>query len=226
MDMENFLYAASELGGAFFVTLGLVVCVVPLAFLCGALACWARQSRIRMISKTADFYVLVFRSTPLLVQLFVLYYGLSQFEAIRQSFFWVVLRDPYFCAVLAMGVCAGAYVAEIMRGALASVPKGVKEAGAALGLSKIKTFCLITVPIAARNALPAYGNEIIVTIKSTSLASTVTVMELTGTAKDLMSETYAVIEIFCMVAAIYLIINAIVMGVFKLIDMRYALIRN
>lgn len=226
MDVENFLYAASELTGAFFVTLGLVICVIPLAFLCGALACWARQSRFRVISKTADLYVLVFRSTPLLVQLFVLYYGLSQFEAIRQSFLWVVLRDPYFCAVLAMGVCAGAYVAEIMRGALASVPKGVKEAGAALGLTRIKTFCLITVPIAARNALPAYGNEIIVTIKSTSLASTVTVMELTGTAKDLMSETYAVIEIFCMVAAIYLIINAIVMGVFKLIDMRYALIRN
>lgn len=226
MDMEAFLHAASRLSGAFLVTLSLVMCVIPLALFFGAMATWARRSSYRSLSRVADLYVLVFRSTPLLVQLFVLYYGISQFEAVRSSWVWFVLRDPYACAVMAMAICAGAYAAEVMRGALAAVPKGALEAGAALGLSKFKVFYLITLPIAARSALPAYGNEVIVTIKSTSLASTVTVMELTGTAKDLMSETYAVIEVFCMVALVYLVLNAAVMLSFKLANNAFSMERR
>lgn len=226
MDMESFIDAALKLSGAFLVTLSLVICVVPLAFLFGALATWARRSTSKGLRIVADLYVLVFRSTPLLVQLFVLYYGLSQFEIVRNSWAWLLLRDPYVCAVMAMAICAGAYAAEIMRGALASVPKGTIEAGTALGLSKLKVFFLITLPIAARRALPAYGNEVIITIKSTSLASTVTVMELTGVAKDLMSETYAVIEVFCMVAAIYLALNVLVMLIFKQLDNAFSIARH
>ena len=112
-----------------------------------------------------------------------------------------------------LSLCSGAYTAEVMRGGLAAVPKGAIEAARALGLSSIKVFFLVTAPIAVRRALPAYSNEIVVSLKATSLASTITVMELTGVAKDLMSETFAVIQVFCMVAAIYLVINsALILG--------------
>ena len=129
-----------------------------------------------------------------------------------------MLKDPFACAVIAMSVCAGAYTAEVMRGGLAAVPEGAIEAARALGLSRFKTFLLVTMPIAIRRALPAYSNEIVVTLKSTSLACTITVMELTGVAKDLMSQTFAVIEVFCMVALIYLIINMVLIFLLQQVE--------
>ncbi|MFS8047311.1 ABC transporter permease [Rhizobium sp. BR 314] len=223
MDTEQFLYIAGELLGASTATLGLTACVVPLAFGFGALASWARCSRHRIPQRLADLYVLIFRSTPMLVQLFVLYYGLSQFEMVRSSFVWPLLRNPYICAVFAMAIGSGAYVAEVIRGALGAVPKGTAEAGTSLGLTRVKTFFLITLPIAARSAIPASSSEIVITIKATSLASTVTIMELTGTARDLMSETYDVIEVFVMVSAIYLILNAVIMLLFRTVEARFSI---
>jgi len=223
MDTEEFLYIAGKLLGASMATLSLTACVVPLAFGFGALASWARCSRHRILRALADLYVLIFRSTPMLVQLFVLYYGLSQFEAVRSSFIWPVLRDPYVCAVFAMAIGSGAYVAEVMRGALGAVPKGATEASTSLGMTRIKTFFLITLPIATRSAIPASSSEIVIAIKATSLASTVTIMELTGTARDLMGETYDVIEVFVMVSAIYLVLNASIMLLFRTIEARFTI---
>ncbi len=213
MDFETTLHVASELAGAIWVTLALAAATLPLGFVLAGVATWARASRHRSLRAIASAYVLAFRSTPLLVQIFVLYYGLSQFAWLRESPAWILLREPFACAVIAMSLCSGAYTAEVMRGGLAAVPKGAIEAARALGLSSIKVFFLVTAPIAVRRALPAYSNEIVVTLKATSLASTITVMELTGVAKDLMSETFAVIQVFCMVAAIYLVINsALILG--------------
>lgn len=110
-----------------------------------------------------------------------------------------------------------------MRGALGAVPKGVTEASTSLGMTRIKTFFLITLPIAARSAIPASSSEIVIAIKATSLASTVTIMELTGTARDLMSETYDVIEVFVMVSAIYLVLNAAIMLLFRTIEARFTI---
>lgn len=219
MDLETTLHVATELAGAIWVTLALAAATLPLGFIFAALATWARNSRYRIVRGVASGYVLVFRSTPLLVQIFVLYYGLSQFAWLRASPAWIVLRDPFACAVIAMSLCAGAYTAEVMRGGLAAVPQGAIEAARALGLSRFKTFFLVTAPIAMRRALPAYSNEIIVTLKSTSLACTITVMELTGVAKDLMSQTFAVIEVFCMVAAIYLAINMILIFALRALEL-------
>ncbi|SDA96738.1 ABC transporter permease subunit [Sinorhizobium sp. NFACC03] len=213
MDFETTLHVASELAGVIWVTLALAAATLPLGFVLAGVATWARASRHRSLRAIASAYVLAFRSTPLLVQIFVLYYGLSQFAWLRESPAWILLREPFACAVIAMSLCSGAYTAEVMRGGLAAVPKGAIEAARALGLSSIKVFFLVTAPIAVRRALPAYSNEIVVTLKATSLASTITVMELTGVAKDLMSETFAVIQVFCMVAAIYLVINsALILG--------------
>lgn len=213
MDFETTLHVASELAGAIWVTLALAAATLPLGFVLAGIATWARASRHGSLRAIASAYVLAFRSTPLLVQIFVLYYGLSQFAWLRESPAWILLREPFACAVIAMSLCSGAYTAEVMRGGLAAVPKGAIEAARALGLSSIKVFFLVTAPIAVRRALPAYSNEIVVSLKATSLASTITVMELTGVAKDLMSKTFAVIQVFCMVAAIYLVINsALILG--------------
>lgn len=218
MDLETALHVAGELAGAIWVTLALAAVTLPLGLILAGLATWARRSRYRVLRGVASAYVLAFRSIPLLVQIFVLYYGLSQFAWLRASPVWILLKDPFACAVIAMSVCAGAYTAEVMRGGLAAVPQGAIEAARALGLSAFKTFLLVTMPIAIRRTLPAYSNEIVVTLKSTSLACTITVMELTGVAKDLMSQTFAVIEVFCMVALIYLIINMVLIFALRLIE--------
>lgn len=218
MDFETTLHVAMELVGAIWMTLALAAATLPLAFVFAALATWARGSRYRLLRALADGYVLAFRSTPLLVQIFLLYYGLSQFAWLRASPLWLLLREPFACAIIAMSLCGGAYTAEVMRGGLAAVPVGVIEAARALGLSRLRIFWLVTAPIAIRRALPAYSNEIVVTLKSTSLACTITVMELTGVAKDLMSQTFAVIEVFCMVAAIYLAINMILIFLLRRLE--------
>lgn len=222
MDFETTLHVASELAGAIWVTLALAAATLPLGFVLAGIATWARASRHASLRAIASAYVLAFRSTPLLVQIFVLYYGLSQFAWLRESPAWFLLKEPFACAVLAMSLCSGAYTAEVMRGGLAAVPKGAIEAVRALGLSPFKVLFLVTAPIAVRRALPAYSNEIVVTLKATSLASTITVMELTGVAKDLMSETFAVIQVFCMVAAIYLAINTILIFALRSLEIYLA----
>lgn len=204
MTVEVLLKVLIELARALPLTLALVFCSIPLSLDVALSLAFARSARARPLRWFAETYVLVFRSTPLLVQIFLLYYGLSQFPWLRASPLWAVLREPFWCAVIAIGFCSGAYVAEVMRGGLKAVPPGLVEASRSLGLSRPKAFFLVTAPVALRQALPAYGNEVIVLLKATSLASTITIMELTGTAKHLMSETFAVLEVFAIAALLYL----------------------
>lgn len=149
-------------------------------------------------------YTYVFRGTPMLVQLFLLYYGLSQIEAVRQSIFWGVLRDPFWCALIAFSLNSAAHTTEIFRRGLQSVPKGVLEAGAALGLGRFQRAYLLAFPIAFRTSLPAYGNEVVGMLKGSSLASTVTLLEVTGLSRQMVSDTFAPYEIFLAAAFIYL----------------------
>lgn len=166
-----------------------------------------RASGIAPLAWTARLYVFLFRGSPLLVQIYLIYYGLSQFHDIRSSFAWPLLREPYACAVLALMLNTGAYGSEIIRGGLMSVPHGQIEAARACGMSKSLTLRRITLPLAFRQALPAYGNELILMVKSTSLASIITLMEITGVAAKIISETYRAIEVFVVAGAIYLAIN-------------------
>lgn len=169
-----------------------------------------RLSGIKPLEWLAGFYVFVFRGTPLLVQMFLIYYGLSQFPEIRQSFLWVFLREPYWCAILAFILNTAAYGSEIVRGGLLAVPFGEVEAARAFGMSGLLLFRRVVFPIALRQALPAYGNEIILMIKATSLASIITLMEVTGIAQRLISETFRAVEVFVCAGAIYLVINFII----------------
>ena len=152
----------------------------------------------------------VFRGTPLLVQIFLIYYGLGQFEAIRDSFLWTFFREPFWCAILALTLNTGAYTSEIIRGGIQSVPWGQVEAARACGMSRLLLFRRIVLPIALRQALPAYGNEVILMVKSSSLASTITLLEVTGIARGIIAKTFAPVEIFIVAGAIYLAINFLV----------------
>ncbi len=155
----------------------------------------------------ARAYVFIFRGTPLLVQIFLIYYGLGQFGGVRESVLWPILREPYWCAILAMMLNTGAYGSEILRGAIQSVPHGQVEAARACGMGRFLTFRRIVVPIAVRQALPAYGNEVILMVKASSLASTITLLEVTGIARKVIAQTFAVFEVFIVAGAIYLVLN-------------------
>ncbi len=153
----------------------------------------------------AQVYIYIFRGTPILVQIFIIYYGLPQFEAIRESVFWQVLREPTGCAIVALTLNTGAYVSEILRGGVLGVDKGLLEAGSALGMSARQKFIYITAPIATRLSLPAYSNDIISLLKSTALASTITITDMTGIARTIVADTYAPYEIFISLAIVYMI---------------------
>lgn len=162
------------------------------------------------LSWPAQAYIYVFRGTPILVQIFIVYYGFPQLEMIRESGLWPVFREPFGCAVFALSLNTGAYVSEILRGGVQGVDRGVLEAGEALGLSRTQRFFYLTTPIATRLALPAYGNDIISLLKSTALASTITLMDMTGIARTIVAQTYAPYEIFISLAIVYMVLTFLI----------------
>ncbi|WP_421683147.1 ABC transporter permease [Stutzerimonas urumqiensis] len=178
----------------------------------------ARASRHPLVRALPYGYIFFFRGTPLLVQLFLVYYGLAQFEVVRQSFLWTYLRDPYWCAVITMTMHTAAYIAEILRGAIQSVPQGEVEAARALGMSRSQTLWHILLPRAARIGLPAYSNEVILMLKASALASTITLLELTGMARKVAARTYMYEEMFVVAGVIYLIIAFVLMQGFKRLE--------
>jgi octopine/nopaline transport system permease protein len=192
-------------------TLNLAFVSVALGAILATALALMRMSGNPVLDAVARAYTFVFRGTPLLVQIFLIYYGLGQFRPTLDAWgLWTFFREPYWCAVLALTLNTGAYAGEIFRGGLQAVPANQVEAARACGMSGILLFRRIIFPIAARQALPAYGNEIILMVKATSLASIITMMELTGIAHKLISQTFRAVEIFIVAGAIYLALNFIV----------------
>jgi polar amino acid transport system permease protein len=165
-------------------------------------------------------YIFAFRGTPILVQIFVIYHGLPQFDLIRESIFWPIFRDPFGCSVVALSLNSAAYVAEILRGGILGVDKGLHEAGKALGLSPKDRFIYVTTPIAVRLAIPAYSNDVVSMLKATALASTVTLFDITGVARTIVSETFAPYEIFISAALIYLVLTLMIQKGFTIFERR------
>lgn len=203
-------------------TLGLLVLSQLGGFFLGVGICAARLSGVRGLRRTALIYIGFFRGTPALVQLFVVYYGLAQFELVRESPLWILLRDPFWCCVIAFAMNSGAYTAEIMRGALSGVAPELREAARALGLRPSTIFWKITAPLALRLGLPPYGNEVVSMLKTTALASTVTLMDLTGVARTVVAQTYAPYEIFISAAIIYLCLAWIIGVAVSLLERRFS----
>ena len=158
----------------------------------------------------------------LLVQIFIIYFGLGQIEYLRSTILWVVLKEPYWCAIIAFSLNTGAYTSEILRSAFQTIKPGIIEAGQSLGISSKIIFYKIQIPIAIRQSLPAYGNEIILMMKGTSLASTVTLMDLTGVAKYIISTTFKPIEVFIVAGGIYLFMTFIIHNVIKFLEKKYS----
>jgi octopine/nopaline transport system permease protein len=180
-----------------------------------------RTSKNKILFFISYYYSYVFRGTPLLVQIFIIYFGLGQVEWIRESFLWIFLKEPYSCAILALTLNTGAYSSEIFRSAFETINKGVLEAAKGLGLNKITTFFKIKLPIAIKQSLPAYGNEMILMLKGTSLVSTVTLLDLTGVAKHIISTTFRPVEVFIVAGSIYLIMTFVIHSLIKLLEKKF-----
>ena len=191
-------------------TLQVVVIATILGFILAILVALMRISGRGILSIPAYYFVYLIRGTPLLLQLYFVYYGLGQFSFIRESFLWPILREPYWCGIITLTISTGAYSSEIIRGGIMSVSKGYLEASNALGMSKFMTFMKVTLPLTFRQALPAYGNELILMVKASSLISIITLMEITGIARTIISKTYAPVEIFLVAGSIYLFINFLI----------------
>lgn len=177
-----------------------------------------RASRHRYIRALPYLYIFFFRGTPLLLQLFIAYYGLAQFEAVRTSVFWPYLRDPYWCALLTMTLHTAAYIAEILRGAIHAVPIGEVEAARALGMSQGKTLCYIILPRAARIALPAYSNEVILMLKTSAVIYTVTLLDIMGMARTIIARTYENMLFFIVAGVLYLLITIVLTQLFRWLE--------
>lgn len=211
MDYQLIIDTVPTLLSALDTTLILAFLSVALGFFLAVPVALMRLSDNWVMSSVAYGYVNIFHSTPLLVQLFLIYYGSGQFRTVLSEVgLWSMFREAWFCAILALTLNTAAYSSEIIRGGLQSVAIGQIEAACAVGMSRIQRYRRIIFPQAIRQALPAYGNEIMLMVKSTSLASTITIIEVTGMAKELISQTYRPVEIFIVAGLIYLAINFLV----------------
>ena len=222
MDIELMVNSFPKLLSASLITLKLLSASLIVGLFIGLLFAILRLNKNIFINKFAYGYSYLFRGTPLLVQIFIIYYGLGNIEYLRTTFLWVILKEPYWCAIIAFSLNTGAYTSEILRSAFQTIKPGVIEAGKSLGIPSKIIFYKIQNPIAIRQSLPAYGNEIILMLKGTSLASTVTLMDLTGVAKYIISTTFKPIEVFIVAGGIYLFMTFVVHNVIKFLEKKYS----
>ncbi len=179
----------------------------------------ARLSPNRLLSVPATGYAYFFRGTPLLVQIFIVYYGLPQFDAVRSSVFWPLLRDPLPCALIAFSLNMAAYAGEVVRGGILAVPNGEREAALAVGMGRALTLRRVVLPRAFRIALPALSNEVVLQLKATSLASTVTLIDLTGVGRRLAAKTYTSEGLY-VAGAVYIALTFLIARGFRLLEAR------
>ncbi|MGH7267892.1 MAG: ABC transporter permease [Candidatus Rokuibacteriota bacterium] len=207
MDLALVVRSLPDLLRGALVTVELVGLALAVGFVLAVGVALLRVSRRPWLWVPAYAYIFFFRGTPLLVQIYLVYYGLGQVAWVQASPLWAVLEEPYACALIAFGLNTAAYTAEILRGAIQAVPFGEVEAARAFGLSRALLFRRIVFPKAFRLALPAYGNEIILMIKASALASTITILDLTGVARTIIARTFAPIELFLAAAVLYLLMT-------------------
>ncbi len=186
---------------------------VPLAIIRASVKNWYANAPIRA-------FVYVMRGTPLLVQIYLIYYGMGQFELIRESFLWIFFKEAYFCALFAFTLNTAGYTTEIIRGAIVNTSFGEIEAAKSVGMSKLLMLRRIILPSAFRRALPAYGNEVIFMIHGSSLASAITLVDITGYAIKVNSRYYAPFEAYITAAIFYMALIFTTIWVFKKIEYR------
>lgn len=202
-------------------TIQLVVICGILGLLIAVPVALARLSENRLVHGLATAYSLFFRGTPLLVQVFLIYFGLGQFAWVRDSILWPLLREAYVCALLTFSLNTAAYSGEILRGGILAVPRGEVEAARAAGMSPFTAYRLVILPRALSIALPAYSNEVIILMKGTALASTITLLELMGMSQLAASATYQPILVFGIAGVIYYLLTLVISRLFTVLERRY-----
>ena len=214
---KNFFLVVSGLDN----TILLLLISLPLGFVLALLFALGRVSKITLLSRTIASYIFVIRGTPLLVQIYLIYFGLGSVKFIRESFLWYALKEPFWCGVIALTINTVAYGAEIFRGGIQSIEKGQVESGLSLGFSRFLLLRKIILPIAIRKVLPSYGNELILMVKATSLVSLTTYMEMTGLARKIMAKTFAPVEAFIAAGLLYLFLNFLMVQFVKYLEWKY-----
>ena len=222
MDIDLMISSFPKLINATFVTLKLLSASLLIGIFLGLFFAILRINKNVFVNKFAYGYSYIFRGTPLLVQIFIIYFGLGNIEWLRTTFLWSILKEPYWCAIIAFALNTGAYTSEILRSAFQTIKPGVIEAGKSLGISNSMIFYKIQIPIAIRQSLPAYGNEIILMLKGTSLASTVTLMDITGVAQKIISTTFRPLEVFIIAGSIYLFMTFLIHNLIKYLEKKYS----
>ncbi len=202
------------------VTLHLTALALIIGFLIALPASLSLARRSRF-SPLVRGYVYVFRGTPLLVQTYLIYYGLSQFEFVRESWAWFFLREAWWCALIAFSLNSGAYTAEILRGAIKTTPKGEIEGAKAMGLSERQVTWLVLMPSALRRALPQFGNEVVFMLHGTVVASIITIQDILGVGRTVNAKYYIAYEGLLSAAALYMVITFALVWVFRRVEKRY-----
>ena len=215
--VKNFFIVLSGLDN----TLLLLLISLPLGFVLALIFAIGRVSKIKLLSQTVASYIFVIRGTPLLVQIYLIYFGLGSIKFIRESFLWYALKEPFWCGVIALTINTVAYGAEIFRGGIQSIDKGQVESGLSLGFSRFLLLRKIILQIAIRKVLPSYGNELILMVKATSLVSLTTYMEMTGLARKIMAKTFAPVEAFIAAGILYLFLNFLMVQFVKYLEWKY-----
>ena len=214
---KNFFLVLSGLDN----TILLLLISLPLGFILALLFALGRVSKITLLSRTIASYIFVIRGTPLLVQIYLIYFGLGSVKLIRESFLWYALKEPFWCGVIALTINTVAYGAEIFRGGIQSIEKSQVESGLSLGFGKFLLLRKIILPIAIRKVLPSYGNELILMVKATSLVSLTTYTEMTGIARKIMAKTFAPVEAFIAAGILYLFLNFLMVQFVKYLEWKY-----
>jgi len=202
-------------------TVQLTALALILGFCIALPAGLARARRVPWATPALGAYVYLFRGTPILVQTFLIYYGLAQFEWVRESWAWTLLREPWWCALIAFSLNSGAYTTEIIRGAIETTPKGMVEAGASLGLSPRQVDGLLVIPFALRRALPQYGNEVVFMLHGSVVASVITLQDILGAGRTLNAKYYLAYEGFLTAALLYMAITFCLVATFRSLERRY-----
>ncbi len=200
------------------VTIQLVFLSLVLGFILAlpiALLATSRYPWIRLFPKA---YIYFFRGTPLLVQMFMIYHGMGQFELVRESVIWIVFKEAYWCALIAFALNTAGYTAEILRGTIEQTPHGEIEAARACGMSKSTLYRRIILPGTFRRALPAYGNEVIFMLHGSALAGVITIVDLFGAAKIVNSRYFVPFESFITAGFFYLCCTFCIVWFFKWVE--------
>lgn len=224
MDWSWLPEYSDKLISGFWLTIQLLVICSCLGFLLAVPVGLVQVTGPRYLSMIARGFCTVIRGTPLLIQLWLIYYGVGELfpgiEGIRESFLWPVLRAAFPYAILAFTLSVAGYVGEVMRGAFAGVPKGELEAARAMGMSPFKVLYRIWLPRAVQNVFPTLAGEVVLTLKATPLAATITIYELFGRSTEVRQDTFLVYEPLLLVAGIYILLTGIIVAIFGWLENR------